>query len=244
MNLSEVMFLMARYVTNAEIIEFMQLVVSDFEESDINNMIVQSTGEEINRYLNEIFYEDYDVNEGSDGYEVEVLYIDGVGVDVFYTPKSPIIELNKIEIIKEDDTTVELKTIGQGKNAWVDNSTGRIKVDYTVDDFFLDGDENITDAKDRVRSMKVTGKFGEVPTNLIKYLQLLMILKQYALTNPKKYSVEMQQEKIGRYQYRLYTNPSSVSPTSERVTLDGRIRQIYDTLENSMVGFCAESIGG
>ena len=204
------------YVTYSEIVEFMREVNSNFGNNDINETIVGASYDYINNRLGTEFER-----------ESATLYLDGRGEPVIYSSKIPIDSLSSVTIIYQSGTETELTLSGTSKNCWYDPTTGRIWTD-------LDNEGNIEvnlESKifpDRPRSVKVVGVFGTYSSALVKYVQLLLILKHYALLNPKTYAKgDMVSETIGRYSYKLDSGINTADPSMQRKGLDAYIEWYF-----------------
>lgn len=210
------------YVDEDEIVDFMQIINSDFTEDDINELIVNSMYDMINRKMDTVYET-----------TTTTLLADGHGTYTVWCPKIPIVDITRIAIINQDETEDEFDISGDDRNIWWDTSTGKIftKRDYENKIEVYPDDESLAYGKfpDRVACVKIEGTFGQVANSLVKQLQLFLILKQYAILQPSVYATDIISEKIGRYEYKLL-NASNVSPNNQRKGIDGWIAYLFEQL--------------
>ena len=195
---------MGSYVTNDEIVEFMQGINPDFNENDIDATIVGGMYDFINKKIGTEY-----------GVEDRTYLVDGNGDYLVWSLYLPIVYLNSVTIIKENEERVDLDLHGEDRNCWYDADTGFIKSSLK---FPL-----------RPDSVELRGKFGEIPSDLVKLLQLLLIYKTYTITQPSKYHGDLVEEKIGRYSYKL-SDTGTYSEDNQRKGLDGYIAYLFDAL--------------
>jgi hypothetical protein len=220
------------YVSNTEIVSFMQKIDPNFTAGDVNEIIVNG----IYNYINERIDDAY-------GIDTARILMDGNATKEIYCPQIPILTVQKIATINEDGTESFFIVNGVQKNIWWDNTTGRIWIS-TAEDFIniergLDID-GMYYFPDRPKSVAITGTFGNLPTDFTKLVQLCLILKQYQILNPSKYKTDIIAEQIGRYSYKL-ANPSNVAPANQRMGLDGWIDFLFKQLPRNS-SFVMESI--
>lgn len=205
------------YVSSTEIVDFMKMINPSFALGDINELIVNS------------MYEFLNVKMGAPATVTqEVQLLDGNGNSYVYVNKLPIVSIRRIALVDTDGSETALVLQGTGKNVWWDDQTGRIWISY-VDE---DGVDDVAAVFGNYpNSVRVEGKFGAVSTNLAKQIQLLLILKQYALMQPKNYATDMIEEKIGRYSYKL-AGASNLEMNNQRKGIDGWIAYLLEQLPN------------
>lgn len=214
------------YVTESEIIAFMKMIKPSFVAGEINELIVNSMYE----WLNGKMGQPATVTQ-------EIMLLDGNGDSFVYVNKVPIVEIHRIAMVGTDGVETPLILMGTTKNVWWDCQTGRIWISY-LDEEGLE----LTTTKfgDYPDSVRVEGKFGQVSTNLLKQIQLLLILKQYSLMQPKNYATDIIEEKIGRYSYKL-AGASNLEAANQRKGLDGWIAYLLEQLPNDN-SMCLETI--
>lgn len=213
------------YVTAQEIVDFMTMINPLFVQADINELLVNAMYDFINAKVGE-------------NYEVEELtmYLDGTGDIFVYSEKMPIVNVKRIAVVGTDGVLSDLKILGADRNVWWDDRTGRIWREVVEGDITLDeDDEDTLKFPDRPDCVMVEGSFGSVVTSLVKQIQLLMILKNYALMKPSDYATDIVEEKIGRYAYKL-SSASNLTPENQRKGLDGWLAYLMEQLPkiNSM----------
>jgi len=207
------------YVTTQEIVDFIELINPEFLSTDINDMIVNSTYEIINKQI------------GGEYEEQElILHQDGRGTKEIFCPQIPIVNVTNIAIVALSGEETPFIINGEDRNIWWDANTGLIWMRPT-EETNVEINNAINLFPDRPNSVKIAGTFGEIATDLVKVLQLMMILKQYSLLQPSLYASDIISEKIGRYEYKL-ANASNVAPDNQRKGLDGYIEWLFKQLPN------------
>ncbi len=216
------------YVTAQEIVDFMELINPEFLATDINDMIVNSTYEIINKQI------------GGE-YEIQdlTLYQDGRGTKEIFCPQIPMVAVTNIATVALDGTETAFTINGKDRNIWWDASTGKIWVESN--NAVIEKNGSGQPFPDYPNSVKIEGRFGEIATDLVKVLQLMMILKQYSLLQPALYASDIISEKIGRYEYKL-ANASNVAPENQRKGLDGYIEWLFKQLPNQENNMGLEAI--
>jgi hypothetical protein len=195
------------YVTPAEIVDFMRLINPEFEETDINDILVNSTFHTVNSIVDVEFEE-----------TTENRIVSGTKDDFFFSDIVPILNVTKVVSISPNGVENEFTISGDGRNLFWDRQTG----------FFQIYNKTIP-VYDLPQSIRIEGTFGTIATDLVKQIQLLMILKQYSIVQPDVYKTDIISEKIGRYEYKL-ANASNVAPENQRKGLDGMINFLIDQL--------------
>jgi len=217
------------YVTTDEIVEFMEVINPNFLDTDIMDLTVNAMYELINRRI-----------DGAYAEEEATLYQDGRGDRFLFSPQIPIVELESVTIIHEDETETDFVLSGTDRNIWWDNNTGAIWT-YREDDVPIEYNGDYTKFPDRFNSVRLVGTFGTVPNDLVKQLQLMLILKQYSLLQPSVYVSDVISEKIGRYEYKL-ANASNVLPENQRKGIDGWIHFLFSQIPNLANAMCLEAV--
>jgi len=205
------------YVTEGEIVTFMQMINEDFELVDINELIVNAMYELINNRMDTV-YEEVE----------QSLLIDGRGERFIFCSKIPIVKITGISTIALTGIETSFIINGQDRNIWWDTSTGKIWTDRDDEELIEVNSETLS-FPDRAVSVRVNGTFGTTGTELVKQLQLMLILKQYSLMQPSAYASDIISEKIGRYEYKL-ANASNVAPGNQRKGIDGWISFLFEQL--------------
>ena len=206
------------FATKEEMVEILQEINSSITVADIPDMLVGSTADFIRSQLD--FYVRTDVED--------TLYIDGNGENIVFSRFIPIVSLTSITIIDEvQGTEMALTLTGDDKNVIWDGITGYIE--YLNRNDVLDEDEILT-FPDKPDSVKLVGYFGEYPSSLVKYLQTLLVLKHFTIFNRKLYPMDLVEEKIGRYSYKVATT-SSMEPINQKKGIDGYIEWLLNTLK-------------
>lgn len=207
------------YVNDSEITAFMQLINPSFTSGMINDIIVEGTYEHLNSLM-----------DGVEEQAADTLLVDGTGDRYVYASKIPIVSLSEIAVIGTDNTESAYILGGPSKNIWWDCTTGRIWT-WTTEEYYEDKIEYgyiIEPFPNRPKCVRIKGVFGTAPTDLVKHIQLLLILKQYSLLQPGTYPTDIMEERIGKYQYRFYSG--TVVEKNQRRGIDGYINWLMESL--------------
>lgn len=212
------------YVTDAEIVTFMKNINSTFETVNVNQIFANASFEFMKSSMNEQFNLSAPITDSTQ-------LLDGTGFEFVYSNLLPILSITSIKVIAPDGVKTSFVTAGTTRNIWWDTITGRIWVNSLADgaERSLDGDMLMFDPDDvdnfskRPDSIEVIGKFGNTSTDLVKLIQLLMILKNYTMVDPMKYHPEAIEESIGKYRYRL---PSLSTNSTGKLGLDQYIDKL------------------
>ncbi len=213
------------YVTDAEIVTFMKNINSAFELASVNSIFANASFEFMKSKMDEQF------NLSTPSTDTTQL-LDGTGFEFVYSGLLPIISITSIKVIAPDGVKTAFITTGTTRNIWWDAITGRIWVRPFIEDTerSMDGDllmfdpDDIDNFSKRPESIEVIGKFGSTSTDLVKLIQLLMILKNYTMVDPMKYHPEAIEESIGKYRYRL---PSLSTSSTGKLGLDQYIDKLF-----------------
>lgn len=205
------------YVSEAEIIAFMQMTNPAFAVGNINELVVNSMYE----YINGRMGQPATVTQ-------ENMLLDGDGNDFVYVNKIPIVSITRIASIDTDGTETPFTLMGANRNAWWDSRTGRIWISYADE---TGEEEELALFGSYPKSVRVEGTFGQVATDLVKQIQLLLILKQYSILQPRTYATDIVEEKIGRYSYKL-ASASNLAVENQRKGLDGWIAFLMAQIPN------------
>lgn len=218
------------YATKAEIVSELSNINEDITQADISDLMLNSSTD----YINNRMKREFVVDE-----EDVTMLLDGNGENIVFTERIPIVSLTSVTLIKRDESEVELTLTGSDRNVWWDEQTGYLEYRPTNEcAIFLDGDEYTQTYPDRPDSIRVVGRFGEVSTDLIKYIQILLVLKKLSLMDPENYSLDLVEEKIGRYEYRK-GNITGVAYPYSRKGVDAYIEWLFESFGSNV---CMESI--
>lgn len=215
------------YVTEDEIVAFMEMINEDFTISDINEMVVNAMYQVINSKMDTVYAE-----------QTVSLLLDGRGERFIFSTRIPMANITRIATVNLDGSETPFIINGTGKNVWWDENTGYIWTDRENEGIEFNGDSS--PFPDRPVSVRLNATFGVVATDIVKQLQLMLILKQYSLMQPSVYASDIISEKIGRYEYKL-ANASNVEPSNQRKGVDGWISFLFECLP-SEDSFAMESI--
>lgn len=213
---------MASYLTEQEILDFFQSMNSEFVAADINTMF-ESTA--------------YDVIKGKVDCEygevTKSFLVDGIGTQTIWSLYVPIVAITEIAIIYSNEEETLLTLSGEDRNVWWDVDTGIITTDSRtyVDEIEVNIAIEGYKFPDRANTVRITGTFGETASELVKLLQLLLMLKSYTITQPSKYIIDLVEEKIGRYTYKL-SNSGAFTAENQRKGLDGYIDWLFKQIHN------------
>jgi len=214
------------YETRANILTFLQKVKSDLVLADITDTVYNASTEMINNKTDtywEIFAGD--------------LYINGEGTDRFFSPVVPIVTLTNVQLIFRDGTTEDLITSGVDKQVWFNDETGEIaRIDkYGMDDITRDPDPGPR-FPEGLKNIKITGTFGRDASNhdslnILKLLQTLLVMKIMNFQFPSDFrQVDLIQERIGEYEYRIGDMQTSKVGKNQKMTLEGYIDYLFNLL--------------
>lgn len=204
------------YVTEQEIVDFMELINEDFTVNDISEVVVNAMYQVINSKMDTVYDE-----------VTKSIYVDGTGDRFIFCPQIPMKNITKIAIVELNGEEVGFIINGLNRNIWWDENTGKVWTDREYFGIEYNGDR--APFPNRPVSVRIDGTFGTVSTELVKQLQLMLILKQYSLMQPSVYASDIISEKIGRYEYKL-VNASNVEPSNQRKGVDGWIAFLFECL--------------
>jgi hypothetical protein len=170
-----------------------------------------------------------------------ILYVDGEGTDTVWCPILPIVSMTSIKIMFLDGTFTDLTMGSQYPQVTYDPINGSIKrvgatgTSNGSNFESLNGDDGCIFPK-RKNSVKLTGVFGvSGQIELLQYILQLKLLKYYSLKSPGVYAVDLAEEKIGNYSYKL--RASGLSAGNQILTLDSYIIQLMNTLPKDTSNF-------
>lgn len=162
------------------------------------------------------------------------LYLDGTGKDHVFSTIVPIVTLTKCEIIALDDTVESLVVSGSTKEIIYDPNTGLIKrVVVSEDDWLMkDTDDESVFFPYGIRNVKITGTFGKDSDsiNILKQLQILLVLQLMQKKFVGKLNPDLVMEKIGEYEYRVSEMQYAKDPKNTKLTLEGYIDFLFRSL--------------
>jgi hypothetical protein len=162
------------------------------------------------------------------------LYLDGTGKNYVFSTIVPIVTLTACVIIALDDTTESLTVSGSAKEIIYDPNTGLIKrVVVSEDDWLMkDTDDESVFFPLGIRNIKITGTFGKDSDsiNILKQLQILLVLQLMQKKFVGKIKPDLVMEKIGEYEYRVSEMQYAKDPKNTKLTLEGYIEFLFKSL--------------
>lgn len=221
------------YLSDDEIVEFFSMINPGFCLENLPNYLRNSAAEIIACKTNTTW-------EKSNA----VLYVDGTRENCISSPRVPIVSLSDISIIRKDESLLPLVLSGEDRQVEWACDTGVISLIKSV----ADDIETITDIDDwksigrfpvGLNNIKLTGVFGNLPLDLLKLLQLMLIGKSLQLLDSNTYGFNKISEKIGRYEYKL----GAISKNSSVMSFDDYIGFLFNLLPQTE-GLYIGSIGG
>jgi len=221
---------MPTYVTKAEVVTFLSDIYSAIAEADISDLMLNQSWSIIeNRTELE-----WDINEAA-----STIRLNGTGENHIFVPPAylPITSLTSIIMYKSDETTTTLTLSGDERQVWWDPDTGRIEMvepDSSLT-IFLDEDDVyvVNTFVYGVNNIYVTGIFGSTVPDMVKFLQMLLILKAFTIKDPSHFKVDLMAEKMGKYEYKMGV-PSSQAEKNQYKGLDGYIEFLFGIISSQM----------
>ena len=213
------------YVNSDEIIEFMKGVNPAFTVTDINPIFINASFKYMQSKMDEQLNIEVPIADTK-------LLLDGSGFNFVYSELIPILSVTSVNIVQPDGTKIPLITTGTNRNVWWDNVTGRIWMDelsYSDMELALDGTPLMFDEDDPKffpkwpDCIELTGKFGTISNDLVKLIQLLLMLKNYTMVNPSVYHPDVIEERIGKYMYKM----SPLAGKDGRLGIDQYIDKLF-----------------
>jgi hypothetical protein len=159
------------------------------------------------------------------------LYVDGDGQNYVICPRTPIITLTALVIIKTDLTTEALVLTTASRNVWYHEATGLIKRIAVEVDRIEYGQEQVDSIfPTGVKNIKMTGTFGGTSANTLALIQILETTRILGFFMDFIKKTNLIEEKIGEYSYKLGDMQTGKDPNNARKTLDGYIEYLYSCL--------------
>jgi len=214
------------YASKSEVLGFLQKIKSDLTLADITDLVYFPPVQIINQRTDT----HWEIFNGT-------ILMDGHGENYILIPIVPIVTITEILIEKIDETTESLDLAGTDRQVWWNTDTGVLtrinpnNIDITRGRGFFDGplfprgQQNIA----------VTGTFGRDvghdAEDILKLLHILLVMKIMNFQFPSKFrAVDLVQERIGEYEYRIGDMQYSRLDSNQKLTLDGYINMLFDTL--------------
>jgi hypothetical protein len=159
------------------------------------------------------------------------LYVDGDGQNYIICPRTPIVTLTGLVIIKTDLTTEALVLTTSSRNVWYNEATGLIKRIAVEVDRIEYGQEQVDSIfPTGVKNIKMTGTFGGTAANILALLQIMETSRILGFYMDFIKRANLIEEQIGEYRYKLGDMQTSKDPNNARKTLDGYIEYLYQCL--------------
>jgi hypothetical protein len=198
------------YVSKAEVVAFLKFFNKNVSSSDITDTSIGASRDIINKRTDTY----WGIYEGD-------LCVDGRGEKHFYAPILPIIYVGDLRYRNNKCNNDETALVPNGslKNVWWDKDTGRFEQCPNVFPEIING-------------ITLCGKFGEEAPELIKQIQLLLILKEKSITEPATYKTDLLEEKIGRYHFKVGV-PSNQAEVNQKKGIDGYIEWMFSMVDTT-----------
>lgn len=161
------------------------------------------------------------------------LYVDGQAENFIFCPRVPILTLTALKRINTDTTTVSYVVSGTSREVWFNEETGLIQLINDEETGIEYGPPATSPVFPRgVKNIKITGSFGDTSvTNILYLLQSLLCLQALNKLGYEKFSkLDMLEEAIGEYRYKIQDSQYAKDAANQKLTLEGYIDYLFKLL--------------